>query len=94
METKVCKKCGRELPVEEFYKTPGYKDGLDSVCKECRKDRMKENYKARKSENVRRKESLPFNVDDKTGGGEPGSLLGEGVNVGVEAEGICREVGV
>lgn len=68
METKVCKKCGRELPVGEFYKMPASKDGIDSVCKECRKVGMRENYKAKKSEALRRKEGLPFNVDDKTGG--------------------------
>ncbi len=93
METKVCKKCGRELPVDEFYKVPSNADGIDSVCKECRKAGMKEHYKTRKSEAVRRKESLPFNVDDKTGG-RSGVLLGKGVDAGVEAEGIFREAGV
>lgn len=68
METKVCKKCGRELSVEEFYKTPNYKDGLDIVCKECRRAGMKEYREAKKSEAVRKKEALPFNVDDKMGG--------------------------
>lgn len=68
METKVCKKCGRELPVGEFYGSPNNKDGLDSVCKECRKERMKEYRDERKSEAVRKREKLPFNVDDKMGG--------------------------
>lgn len=68
METKVCKKCGRERPVEEFYKIPGNKDGLDGVCKECRRAGMRVNREARKSEAVRKRESLPFNVDDKMGG--------------------------
>lgn len=88
METKVCKKCGRELPVGEFYKMPGYKDGIDSVCKECRKAGMKENYKERKSEAVRKREKLPFNVDDKMGGGRFGGIFGKGADAGVEAEGI------
>lgn len=68
METKVCKKCGRELPVGEFYGVPKNADGIDSVCKECRRAGMKEYRKARKSEAVRRKEALPFNVDDNMGG--------------------------
>ncbi len=68
METRVCKKCGRELPVEDFYKMPSNNDGIDSVCKECRKAEMRENYKARKSKDVRKREKLPFNVDDKMGG--------------------------
>lgn len=35
--TKVCKKCGRELPVHEFYKAKDNKDGLLGHCKECHK---------------------------------------------------------
>lgn len=37
METKVCKYCGRELPVEDFYKN-GF--GVTSCCKECHVKRM------------------------------------------------------
>lgn len=37
METKVCTKCGKELPAnnEYFYKKSSMKDGLWSECKEC-----------------------------------------------------------
>lgn len=36
MESKICKKCGRELPIEEFYKdNSGMKDGHKNTCKEC-----------------------------------------------------------
>lgn len=35
MKTKVCKKCGRELPLSEFYKGKTYKDGHKNECKEC-----------------------------------------------------------
>lgn len=34
-KTKVCSKCGRELPQSEFYKKSDSKDGLQSRCKEC-----------------------------------------------------------
>ena len=27
MDTKICKKCGRELPLSEFYGEKGHKDG-------------------------------------------------------------------
>lgn len=32
--TKVCKKCGRELPISEFSRN---RHGIISVCKECRR---------------------------------------------------------
>ena len=35
--TKVCPKCGRELPVSEFYKCKSNKDGLQVYCRECLK---------------------------------------------------------
>lgn len=35
METKICKHCNRELPMEEFGKNPGSKDGHINVCKRC-----------------------------------------------------------
>ena len=35
IKTKVCSKCGRELPLSEFYKRSVSNDGLQSYCKEC-----------------------------------------------------------
>ena len=35
--TKICRKCGRELLVTEFSKNKRSKDGLCSLCKECQK---------------------------------------------------------
>lgn len=32
---KTCTKCGRELPISEFYARAGSKDGLQTICKEC-----------------------------------------------------------
>lgn len=34
-QTKTCTKCGRELPISEFYARAGAKDGLQTQCKEC-----------------------------------------------------------
>lgn len=48
METKVCKKCGRELPLSEFHKNKGHKDGHLNVCKECHKQYMKQHYQDNK----------------------------------------------
>lgn len=35
VQTKVCKKCGKELPTTEFYPNHKAKDGLQYYCKEC-----------------------------------------------------------
>ena len=36
-KTKRCSKCGRELPLTEFYPRKDTKDGVQSRCKECDK---------------------------------------------------------
>lgn len=40
--TKICKKCGRELPLSEFSKHKITKDGYRNICKECCSKYMKE----------------------------------------------------
>jgi len=35
METKICPKCKKELPLDMFYKNKRYKDGKCSHCKTC-----------------------------------------------------------
>lgn len=35
VQTKVCKKCGNELPITQFYPNHKAKDGLQCYCKEC-----------------------------------------------------------
>lgn len=45
---KVCFKCGRELPVEQFSKNKTRKDGLDTKCKECAKQYMQQYYEENK----------------------------------------------
>jgi hypothetical protein len=42
METKVCTKCGRELPIENFYTNKSLKGGHDNCCKECKNTYSKE----------------------------------------------------
>lgn len=34
-DTKVCKRCGKEKPLNEFYRNAQYKDGYVSKCKAC-----------------------------------------------------------
>lgn len=40
-KTKKCTKCGRELPLTEFYKHPKMTDGYINVCKDCCKNYSK-----------------------------------------------------
>lgn len=47
MDTKICSKCGRELPLTEFYKNKAKKDGLQHMCKECYKQYHKQNRETR-----------------------------------------------
>jgi hypothetical protein len=40
MDYKICTKCGRELPIGEFYKHSTTSDGYSTQCKECCKERQ------------------------------------------------------
>lgn len=55
METKVCKHCGRELPVIMFHKKAKSPDGYQCYCKECSAAMNKETQLKKKAE---RKEML------------------------------------
>ena len=37
---KICKRCGRDLPLDEFYKHPMMGDGHLNYCKSCVKQRV------------------------------------------------------
>lgn len=50
METKICTKCQRELPLESFGKYTKSKDGLKSRCKECRNKLKREYNKTHKQQ--------------------------------------------
>ena len=47
METKVCAKCGQELPTSEFNRCNGNKDGLQAYCKQCHRMSVKLSAKRR-----------------------------------------------
>ena len=37
VKTKVCTKCGKEKPIEEFVRNKTKSDGMQPWCKECRR---------------------------------------------------------
>lgn len=41
VKTKVCKKCGQELPLDQFYTSANCKDGHLNVCKKCKNSHNK-----------------------------------------------------
>ena len=49
-KTKVCSKCGRELPLSEFTKDKRNNDGLDYWCKSCCREHHKIWYEIHKSD--------------------------------------------
>ena len=57
MQTKICSKCGRELPLDSFYKNKSKKYGVEGECKDCSKARVKEYYEQNKEKiSIRTKE--------------------------------------
>lgn len=63
METKVCKKCGRELPLDQYFRNKAMKDGHDSQCKECKTAytlEYQKKYRARKREQAKENERIEF----------------------------------
>jgi hypothetical protein len=44
MMKKHCTLCREDLPIEEFNKKKGSKDGLQNVCRECNKKRSRQYY--------------------------------------------------
>ena len=48
MVTKVCTKCGRELPLDQFSKQAKAKDGKRSQCKECDLEYQRKKYEERR----------------------------------------------
>lgn len=49
METKICKKCGQEKPLESFVRNHKIKSGYANTCKECHNKMYPYNYPRKKA---------------------------------------------
>ncbi|GAA4177133.1 hypothetical protein GCM10022287_25430 [Gryllotalpicola koreensis] len=50
---KHCGECGRDLPLSEFNKSSGRKDGLQWICRECNKRHAREYYAKNREHHIR-----------------------------------------
>lgn len=50
METKICTKCGRELPIESFYWRNKAQGRRRSECKDCHNGYVKQKYQEKRQE--------------------------------------------
>lgn len=41
IESKICKECGRELPLEMFSKNKAMRDGHVNICKDCQREQRR-----------------------------------------------------
>lgn len=64
--TKVCKRCGRELPLSSFGRHPKTRDGYQPVCREFRSAEMKGNPRkgSKKKEQAPKPEPAPVHEPD------------------------------
>lgn len=60
MEMKICKKCGRELPLEAFGNLSRNPDGLYDYCKECVNRQQRDEYARRKAKEQGITSELPM----------------------------------
>ena len=64
-ETKVCKKCGRELPITEFALNKNLKDGHVGKCRDCVNAYQRENYARKKGKTLARANPNPVLLNPK-----------------------------
>jgi uncharacterized protein YxeA len=55
---KKCNRCGKTKPLTDFHKNPTKSDGVQSMCKDCRRSYHKEHYE-------KNKESYKRNLKEK-----------------------------
>ena len=63
MKTKICTKCKRELDITNFSKRKDTKDGLNYICKGCKREYDKE-FDERKRQQAKENKKKKENVKD------------------------------
>lgn len=103
IKTKVCHKCGRELPLENFYVNKSLKGGHDNTCKECKntyvkdwakKNREKKKLQAKENERIEFEKKYKIYTDKELAKFTPRELMLELKARGYEGELLFREVKV
>lgn len=51
---KICKKCKKEHPIENFHRHKGFADGRRCTCKDCANEYQKKYYSENKEEHIAR----------------------------------------
>lgn len=64
-ETKVCKKCGRELPITKFALNKASKDGHVGQCRDCVNAYQRERYALKKGKTMARANPNPVLLNPK-----------------------------
>ena len=72
--TKVCPKCGRELPITEFALNKKLKDGQVGQCKDCYNAYQRELYARKKGKILARANPIPVLLNPKFSGKTPREL--------------------
>lgn len=62
--TKVCKVCGKELPIEMFRKNIKSKDGYTDTCIECINVNIRAGFNKKKDVQVKPKSEEPIKLED------------------------------
>lgn len=62
--TKVCKVCGKELPIEMFRKNVKSKDGYTDTCIECINVNIRAGFNKKKDVQVNPKSEEPIRLED------------------------------
>ena len=62
--TKVCKICGKELPIEMFRKNIKSKDGYTDTCIECINANIRAGFNKKKDVQVKPKSEEPIRLED------------------------------